>query len=166
MSAADHQTTAVLDGLRRLVKELRDSSRAAEHQVGLSAAQLFVLEVLAVQSSLSLSEVAARTHTHQSSVSVVVSRLVKAKLVRRVRAEDDGRRLELALTAKGRTLQTLAPHAAPRRLIAAVQLLPKEQRRALGESLAKVAELMALPPSPGQMFFEDDPAKTKGKKPR
>ncbi|MDP2274200.1 MAG: MarR family transcriptional regulator [Archangium sp.] len=166
MSATDHETTVVLDGLRRLVKELRESSREAEHQVGLSAAQLFVLEVLGAQSSLSLSEVAARTHTHQSSVSVVVSRLVKARLVRRVRSPDDGRRLELALTAKGRTLQEKAPHVAQKRLVTAVQLLPREQRRALGEGLAQVAQLMALSDSPAPMFFDDSPTTVKGKKPR
>src|SRR5262245_40728501 len=38
---------AILDGLRRVVQVLRESSRAAERRIGLSSAQLFVLQRLA-----------------------------------------------------------------------------------------------------------------------
>src|SRR4051794_8130303 len=67
---------AIMDAIRRIVRVLRVSSRAAEKQVGLSGAQLFVLHKLADTPALSLNELADRTRTHQSSVSVVVQRLV------------------------------------------------------------------------------------------
>jgi len=55
------------------VQALRVSSRAAERDVGLSAAQLFVLDRLAgADQALCVNELAQRTLTHQSSVSVVV----------------------------------------------------------------------------------------------
>src|SRR5450432_2546863 len=72
----------VLNALRRIVRSLRVSSRTAEQRVGLSGAQLFVLQCLARQSPCSVSELAARTATDQSSVSVVVSRLVALGHVR------------------------------------------------------------------------------------
>ena len=72
----------VLDAMRRIVQALRESSRWAERHVGLSGAQLFVLQTLAETPGLSVNELAERTHTHQSSVSVVVSRLA-ARLVER-----------------------------------------------------------------------------------
>jgi DNA-binding MarR family transcriptional regulator len=149
------ETTLVLDGLRRLVKTLREGSRAAEQALGLSGAQLFVLQALSKDSSLSLTELAERTHTHQSSVSVVVAKLVARKFVRRTRAEDDARRLVLRLTPRGAQVLERAPDATQDRLIAALGQLPAKERRALGQSLAKVAELMALPESAPQMFFED-----------
>lgn len=148
------ETTKVLDGLRRLVKALREGSRAAEQELGLSGAQLFVLEALKGEESLSLSEVAERTHTHQSSVSVVVSRLVERGLVKRVRAKDDGRRLELCLTPRGEKLQAREPHAAQHKLIAAVNKLPLAQRRTLALTLNRIADSMDLPTTPG-MFFEE-----------
>jgi DNA-binding MarR family transcriptional regulator len=157
VKSSKSETTAVLDGLRRLVKVLREGSRAAEQELGLSGAQLFVLEALAGAKTLSLTGVAERTHTHQSSVSVVVSRLVRRGLVKRVRAGDDARRLELCLTPRGKALQAKAPHAAQRRLIAAVEALPRAQRRALGATLARVAELMDLPAAAPAMFFEEGP---------
>ena len=63
----------VLDSLRRIVRSLLESSRRAEQQLGITGAQLFVLEKLAAARALSLNELAERTHTHQSSVSTVVT---------------------------------------------------------------------------------------------
>ena len=157
MTTVNQETTAVLDGLRRLVKVLREGSRAAEQELGLSGAQLFVLAALAGGTPRSLTELAERTHTHQSSVSVVVSRLVQRRLVKRLRARADARRLELCLTPRGKALQLKAPDAAQHRLIAAVEALPRAQRRALGQSLGRVAAAMALPATAPAMFFEDAP---------
>src|SRR3954454_1713862 len=75
----------VLNSLRQIVRSLRVSSRAAEQRVGLSGAQLFVLSCLARQSPCSVNDLAVRTATDQSSVSVVVSRLVALGHVRRVK---------------------------------------------------------------------------------
>src|SRR5215217_2732988 len=70
-AAGGRDVRAVLDAIRRIVRVLRVSSRAAEKQVGLSGAQLFVLHKLEDAPALSLNELADRTRTHQSSVSVV-----------------------------------------------------------------------------------------------
>ena len=148
------ETTAVLDGLRRLVKSLREGSRAAEQTLGLSGAQVFVLQALAKTPSLSLNELAERTHTHQSSVSVVVTRLVARKLVQRAKDPDDGRRLVLRLTARGQQVLKKAPGATQDRLIDALDRLPAAERRGLASSLAKVAALMELPSQAPEMFFE------------
>src|SRR5262245_44102891 len=103
------QITGVLDDLRRIVRVLRESSRAAEGQLGVTGAQLFVLKALAEAPALSINALAERTRTHQSTVSVVVRRLVEHGLVKRSVSLTDGRRLELSLTRRGRTLLSRAP---------------------------------------------------------
>ena len=100
---------AVLDGVRRIVHTLRESSRRAEKTVGVSGAQLFVLQRLGEATTLSVNELAARTHTHQSSVSTVAARLVEGGFVRRTRSGADARSVELSLTAKGRRLAKVLP---------------------------------------------------------
>src|SRR6476469_8322187 len=105
-------TRDVLDAVRRIVQTLHESSRQAEQQLGVSGAQLFVLQRLAESPGASLNELAARTHTHQSSVSAVVTKLVARRLVRRSKAANDARRLELSLTPAGHRLVIRAPHAA------------------------------------------------------
>src|SRR4051794_2583861 len=58
------EVNQILDSIRRVVRVLRVSSRAAEKQVGLSAAQLFVLHTLADRPASSINELAELTRTH------------------------------------------------------------------------------------------------------
>src|SRR5690242_18689194 len=96
--AVDTQTA--LDAIRRIVQALRESSRWSERHVGLSAAQLFVLRTLGDAPGISINDLATRTHTHQSSVSTVVTRLVEGGLVRRLRSGEDARSVTLSLSAR------------------------------------------------------------------
>ncbi|HEX5031116.1 MAG TPA: MarR family transcriptional regulator [Candidatus Eisenbacteria bacterium] len=154
-------TRRALDGLRALVQALRESSRSAERSMGLSGAQLFVLQKLGESPAISLNELARRTHTHQSSVSVVVTRLVRRGLVQRLRSLADARALELSLTARGRSLLRRAPGAAQDRLIAAIEALGASRRRLLASALDDVAGTLAVPAEPPAMFFEE-PAGRRG----
>ena len=153
----DPATRAVLDSIRRIVRALRESSRETERSVGVGAAQLFVLQRLAGAPPLSLNELAERTLTHQSSVSVVVSRLVSGGLVARTRAAADGRRVEITLTPAGRALLERAPAAAQDRLIGALGLLGVADRKDLARQLGRLVEAMGLPPHHPPMFFERAP---------
>lgn len=147
-------TQQVLDAIRRIVQALRESSRQSEKHVGLSGAQLFVLYKLH-HSPGSVNDLAARTHTHQSSISVVVSRLVERGLVRRVRSAVDGRRVELSLTARGRRTVETGPDVAQDRLIRAIESLPPRRRQMLAATLAQLARAMDDAHQTPAMFFED-----------
>jgi DNA-binding MarR family transcriptional regulator len=86
------QLTGTLDAIRRIIRVLRRSSRRSEQQVGIGGAQLFVLQQLADAPAGSINDLAARTYTHQSSVSVVVRRLVEQGLVARQASASDRHR--------------------------------------------------------------------------
>ncbi|HSR98617.1 MAG TPA: MarR family transcriptional regulator, partial [Kofleriaceae bacterium] len=88
----------VLNGLRRITQALRLSSSVVQDTLGITGAQLFVLHQVAESPGASLRELAERTATDQSSVSVVVSRLVEAGHVARRTSDADARRTELTLT--------------------------------------------------------------------
>jgi len=156
------ETRTVLDGVRRIVRTLHESSRAAEKTLGLSGAQLFVLQTLADAPGLSLNALAERTHTHQSSVSTVVSRLVERGLVLRAPSADDGRRLELRVSAEGRRLVGRAPDAAQARLIHAIEQLAPEKRRVLARALLELTQKMDVDRHAAVMFF--DHSERKGKR--
>ncbi|HLK11986.1 MAG TPA: MarR family transcriptional regulator [Candidatus Binatia bacterium] len=150
---------AVMDALRRLVRALRLSARAAEKAIGISGAQLFVLQQLAAAPAESLGALAARTHTDQSSVSVVVRRLVERGLVARRSATADARRIEIALTAAGRALLRRAPEPAQTRLLDALQRLSPPRRRVLARALAEIARAAEPEANAPGMFFEDEIAR-------
>jgi DNA-binding MarR family transcriptional regulator len=152
----------ILDAIRRIVQTLRVASRDADRRFGTSAAQLFVVQRLAEGGASSLNELAARTLTHQSSVSVVVQRLVDAGLVQRSASRRDGRRIVLELSAKGRALARRLPRAAQDRLIDAIETLSAADRRVLAELLARLAA-ECTPVKPPAMFFEDAGRTPKGR---
>jgi len=135
-------TRSVLDALRHVVQVLRISARAAEMHHGISGAQLFVLHQLSDGVARSINDLAEGTFTHQSSVSVVVSRLASRRLVRRKRGGGDGRRTEVELTPVGRRMLQRAPEPAQARLIEAILALKPAQRSALLEGLSYLLRLI------------------------
>ena len=130
----------ILDALRSIVRELRLASREAEQRVGIHGAQLHALRQLADTPTMSLTELADRTHTDISSVSVVVSRLVEQGLVTRKSADDDRRRLSLTLTARGRGILRRAPETGATRLLRAAEHLSDREVRTLSVTLAKLVD--------------------------
>ena len=160
--APSDDVRAVLDAFRRIVQALRgDRGRAT-----LSSAQLFALQRLAEHPGASINDLAALTFTHQSSVSVVVQRLVRQQLVAKITAPDDRRRHQLALRPEGRRLLRRAPAAVQQRLIAAVSGLPAADRRALARALGTLARSVAPPDMAAHppMFFEDASRRTAGRR--
>ncbi len=136
------------------------SDLAAEREVGISGAQLFVLEKLDMAGkALSVGELAELTLTHQSSVSAVVQKLERQSLVHRSRGERDGRRVELSLTPRARQLLKKAPRAVQQRMVQAVASMPHSQRRQLAELLGSLSADVAGDAEPG-MFFEDRRSKS------
>ncbi|MDR3685324.1 MAG: MarR family winged helix-turn-helix transcriptional regulator, partial [Geothrix sp.] len=111
---------------------------------------MFVLQALRDQPGMSLGEVAKRTATDQSSVSVVVRKLEEKDLVQKRTSSKDGRRLELSLTPRGKRLSERTPPAVQDLLIQSISDLPLPDRRQLAGLLDRIA-----PPGPGDqpMFF-------------
>ncbi|HZZ42634.1 MAG TPA: MarR family winged helix-turn-helix transcriptional regulator [Tepidisphaeraceae bacterium] len=157
-SATHGETRLVLDSIRRLVQGLRIASRAAESQIGLSGAQLFVLQKLGDgDDAMSVNDLAVRTCTHQSSVSVVVQRLVEKGLVKRQPAEDDRRRVELSLTPAGRKLIARSPDAAQDSLITAIDSMTPAKRKKLAALLGDLITRIGITAQgPAPMLFEEE----------
>ncbi len=152
---SDPAIQAVLDSIRRIVRALRLFDRQTQKRFGLSGAQVFVLQKLGHGGAISVNELAGRTHTHQSSVSVVVRKLVDRRLVRRSSSSKDARRVELSLTQRGRRLLRSAPPSAQDRLIASLPALSKIRRRRLGELLTELIRKTGIEREPPALFFED-----------
>src|SRR5215218_9073175 len=129
-TAGGEDVTRVMNSLRALVRALRVSTRAVEKEIGISGAQLFVLQQLLEAPARSVNDLAERTSTHQSSVSTVVSRLVERGLARREPSADDGRRMEISITDRGRDLVQSAPLTAQMRMQQAMRSLSADQTKA------------------------------------
>lgn len=154
---SSQEAAEVMDAIRRIVRMLRLATRAAEVQSGASAAQLFVLQTLAERPATSMGDLAARTLTDPSSVSTVVARLVERGLVERRPAKDDARRMEILLTAQGRSAARKAPEAAQLRIASAVDAMAPTQRKTLARSLRALIEATGAADRSTGLAFDDEP---------
>jgi len=150
------ESARILDAIRRLVRHLRLADRSAQSELGISGAQLFVLTELGKTPSLSLNDLAARTRTDQSSVSVVVSRLVDAGLITRDRDPRDARRLILNLSKKGSTLLQRAPAVAQEQILSVIDSLTPSERKRFADTFTAMVDALPADAGPAPMLFEDE----------
>jgi DNA-binding MarR family transcriptional regulator len=150
-AATEPDVRRVFDALRWIVRELR-LAQGPGGQAGLSAAQMFVLHALKEGGPQSVGELAERTATDPSSVSVVVRKLSDKGLVGKQPSPEDRRRLSVSLTAAGARVAGKAPVPVQQLLMGRMAQLPPDQLRLLGDLLERVA-----PPMDGErpapMFF-------------
>jgi DNA-binding MarR family transcriptional regulator len=154
----------VMNAIRRIIHALQVGSHAAQKSIGLSGAQLFLLQILASGEVMSVNELASRSCTHQSSVSVVVSRLVAAKLLKRSASAADGRRLDLSVTPAGRRLLKSRIVTPQERIIAVLARMEPSRLRDLRLLLEEVIAESGLDSGPIPMFFEEKLRRTSGAK--
>lgn len=156
-TATRSRSRDVMNALRRIVRDLRLSARDAERAAGISGAQLFVLQALAEAPAASVNDLAERTLTDQSSVSVVVKRLVERGLVIRKSSRDDGRRVELGLTAAGRRLVARCPEPTQVRLLTAFRKMTAREMENLRRGVDALVREMGLDRAEAPMFFAEEP---------
>lgn len=152
-----NDTNDIMDGVRAIVRALRVNTRSIEMRLGISLAQLWVLQLLDARPGQSVNDLAEATATHQSSVSVVVRRLVDRGLVRREIATEDRRRVRVDITAAGRALLQQAPPTVQVELIGALRRMAPEPRQQLAHLMRAWLNDAGLDPSERPpMLMEDD----------
>jgi DNA-binding MarR family transcriptional regulator len=155
-TAPDADMLRSMDAVRAVVRALRINTRAIELEIGISLAQLFVLQQVSHRPATSLNDLAERTATHQSSVSVVVRRLVDRGLVTRRADTADKRRIQIEVTPAGEKLLVGAPETIQVRLMAALETLAPAERRQLAHLLSKWLDAANINYASPPMMGESD----------
>ena len=145
--------------VRTLISALSHSARAVERSTGITNAQLFLLQQLAEADSLSVSDLAARARTQQSTVSIVVARLVRAGLASKRKSADDGRIAVITLTPKGRRLLAHAPTPPTSALLRAIELLSDRDAHTLSSGVHALLNTLDLTTPEVTMLFEHAPTR-------
>lgn len=154
--SADLDFQSVMDSIRRIVRALRHSSKEAERDLNLSTAQYFVLQKIASSDRpMSINELARATLTHQSSVSVVASKLVRRGLVERIANEADSRSVLLKINAKGRKLLGRVALPIQDRLMNGMARMSIIERRSLAKNLQELVRQAGLGDEAATMLLED-----------
>lgn len=145
-----------MNAVRSVVRALRINTRAIESKMGISLAQLFVLQQLAERPANSLNELAQRTATHQSSVSVVVRRLVDNGYVSRTTSAVDKRRIEIDVTPTGRALLAGAPTTIQTQLVESLRRMNADDQQTLADLLERWLRDAKIDNAAPPMLGEDE----------
>ena len=151
-----------MDGLRSLVRALGASARTAGSTGSVSGAQLFALRQIDAHPGIGVNELASATLAGQSTVSELVSKLVRQGLVRRETAEDDARHVRLSLTAEGRRAIRKTKPTAQERLVAGLEALPAKTRKNLAKGIELWLDRSGLAHVAPGFFFENESRRTRG----
>jgi DNA-binding MarR family transcriptional regulator len=135
---------AALRNFRVIYGSVRHHLRSVEQRCGVSGSQLWILQEIARTPGIGISDLAALISIHQSTCSLLVEKLVKAKLVARSRISSDQRRVGLELTRRGQRTVSSAPGPAEGVLPQALQGLSSESLKVLNRSLRLVIDRLEL----------------------
>jgi DNA-binding MarR family transcriptional regulator len=129
---ANTAATEIADRLHSTAIHLLRCLRVRDRESGVGPAQLSALSVLVFGGPRSLGELAGAEQVRPPTMSRIVASLERACLVRR-HATEDGRRVRLAATAKGKKILWEGRKRRVESLAAALASLTEEEIHRLGE---------------------------------
>jgi DNA-binding MarR family transcriptional regulator len=130
---------AIVEAIVYLYTESRRLTKELAGRYGLTGPQLVVVKMLEPVERISLSELSAQIRARNSTVTGIIDRMERERLVERQRSDEDRRVVHIALTDKGRALASeipVEPVQIFRRVLA--ELSPRD-RGELGRILTKLA---------------------------
>jgi len=136
------QQKDVLVALRRITRAIDLHSKKLAKDIGLTAPQLLVLQQVGKSGSARPSEVARLVYLSQATITSIVDRLVKARLVTRIRSEEDRRSVDIVLTDAGRKKLEAAPELLQAEFLASFDGLEDWEKSLLVSSLQRLAAMM------------------------
>jgi DNA-binding MarR family transcriptional regulator len=151
---------SILNSFRRIVRAISRFNKDTRARIGLSTAQLFVLQQLQDGNPVGLKELARRASTDAATVAAITEKLEQKNLVQRRRSVTDLRVREIWLSPGGKILLHQAPDTPQSRLLRGISKLEPKTRESLGRVLRQLVKESGLEGESPAMFLEaesDDP---------
>jgi DNA-binding MarR family transcriptional regulator len=134
------------DGLHSAAIHLLRQVRAEDRSSGIGPAQLSALSVLVFGGSMSLKQLAEIEQVKPPTMVRIVQGLVEQQLARTRIDREDGRKIDIAATAPGKSLMMRARKRRVQALARALSAMPAEQREELQAAVA-VLKKVRVPPA-------------------
>lgn len=131
----------VISALRRIIRSIDLHSRSLVQTHGLTGPQAALLKALA-QQQLTAGELANRINLSQGTVTDILNRLEKRDLVRRIKDEQDRRRVIVDLTEKSRAIVGAALPLVQDHFSRRFVELPDWEQSQLLASLQRISHMM------------------------
>lgn len=147
----------IMNSVRSIASAIRNQSNKAQNELGLNAAQIFIVrEVLNKSDGITINELAARTHTHQSTVSTVVSRLCKLGWLEKRIGVQDKRQTSIFIVEEQRKKIQKNTVLIQDKMFHAIDSMPEDQRSKFAELLTTFCQQCGIYVEEAPMFDEDN----------
>lgn len=140
--AVSHKIEEVLVALRRVIRATDLHSRRLVKIANVTGPQLLLLQTLANNGDITISELARDMSLSQATVTTILDRLERRELVSRVRSETDRRKVYPRLTEHGRQILASAPMALQDNFVRKFGGLEEWEQSMIIASLQRIAEMM------------------------
>ncbi|SIQ46843.1 DNA-binding transcriptional regulator, MarR family [Aeromonas sp. RU39B] len=128
--------------LRQIIRAIDMHSKRLIKEAGLTAPQLLLLKGMAELGETSMRQLADHTNMSQATATTIMDRLESKGLVRRIRSEDDKRKVFASLTEAGVTLLRDAPTPLQEHFIRRFKGLAQWEQTQLLSSLQRISAMM------------------------
>ena len=155
VAAPRTEVTAIVVGLRRIVRALEVYSHEVRRTYGLTAPQLWALKTLAEKGPLTTGQLAEALLIHPSSASLLVDRLERRGLVRRTRLRTDRRFVRIELTDRAVNVSAVAPEPAQGRLLHGLGGMSRKRIGAIRRAVDDLVDAMEATDVEARFFFSE-----------
>lgn len=131
-----------LVAIRRILRATELFGRHLAQEVGLTAVQLRVLQIVAEKGHATPTEIATRMGVTQATISALIKKLEKAEVLERIRSEVDRRQTNLHITQSGRARLEGAPDALQQRYVKQFEKMEDWEQAMMVSVLEKVAAML------------------------
>ena len=135
-------TDEVLVALRRIIRATDLHSRRLGKDTGLTTPQLVVMNAIEKHGDQTLAEIGRQVSLSQATVTNILNRLEANGLVTRKRSQQDKRRVDVFLTAKGVSLRESAPQPLQEEFVERFSELAGWEQHQIVAALMRVATMM------------------------
>jgi DNA-binding MarR family transcriptional regulator len=151
----------IVQSFHRLFKSVDTFSKYTLRKFGVSGPQIWALRTVAEGGRITIGDLAERMHLHISTVSGILDRLERAKLVVRERSDEDRRTTYLTVTRKGMSVIARAPEPPRAKLSRKLARLGPREVASLLRGLRQLVDLVEVERIESTLSSEDSRARGK-----
>lgn len=143
----------ILDSLRRIIRAVDLYSRYLALRYSLTGPQLVCVRHLLRNGSTAPGTLARRVSLSPATITGIIDRLEKRGLITRERSVEDKRKVEIALTDKGREIAAQMPPPLHETFARRLNELPLAEQQEIDRVLAKIVDMMEAQELSAEPFY-------------
>lgn len=132
----------LLISLRKIIRSIDLHSKKLNKESGMTGPQLLVLQEADKLEGITAKQISDSVNLSQGTVTTILDRLEGRDLIKRVRSQEDRRRVAIHLTEQGKALLDRAPKPLQGHFIERFQALEEWEQNLLLSSFSRVAKMM------------------------